>query len=99
MFLFIPALLDVLFAIMDFAIFTSSASAEAVQLRESLVARDDVWCITITDSCVPIIEEEANREHGERPGEANYTAFTISACVGIPLLVILYGWCAICVRR
>ncbi len=89
-FLFLPALLDVILAAMDFFIFTSSASTEAVELRQSIVARDAAWCVTIATDCVPIAEEEAMRLNGERPAEANYLPMVIGWVVSLIILVLLY---------
>ena len=75
---------------MDFFIFTSSASTEAVELRQSIVARDAAWCVTIATDCVPIADEEAMRLNGERPAEANYSPMSIGWGVSLIILVPLY---------
>ena len=97
-FLFLPAVLDVIFAALDFFIFTSSASTEAVQLRQSIVARDAAWCVTIAADCVPIAEEEAMRLNGERPAEADYFPHIMVCVASLVVLVPLYICAATCIK-
>ena len=47
-FLFLPAALDIVFAALDFFIFTSSAHEDNVLLRQTILERDDIWCVTVS---------------------------------------------------
>jgi hypothetical protein len=90
--LFLPALLDALLATLDFFIFTTSASQEAAELRQSIVNRTAVWCVTITDDCIPILEEENARLNLERPSEANYDPLVVAVSVSIGAVTLLYSF-------
>jgi len=92
--LFLPAIADVILAYFDFFIFTTSANNDAKLLRRSILSNigpPTTWCVGLTDACVPIIEEDADRFGGQRPGESNYTAMLIvfSVCLGLVVAVYL----------
>ena len=98
-FLFLPAVADVLLAALDFFVYTSSARDESVDLRQSLIQRSNRWCVRVTDDCAPIAEEDAVRRGGAPPAEAAYEAFTISVLIAAPVVVVLYILCAVVLHR
>jgi len=91
--LFLPAIADVILAYFDFFIFTTSANNDAKLLRRSILSNigpPTTWCVGLTDACVPIIEDDAGRFGGQRPGESNYTAMLIVFSVCLGLVVAAY---------
>ena len=88
--LFLPAVLDVLLAALDFFIFTASAQADSEAVRESIVNRSSVWCVTITDECVTIAENEATRLGIDRPVDNRHTGLWIAFASAVPAISILY---------
>ena len=90
LFLFLPAVMDVLLAALDFFIFTASAQADSEAVRESIVNRSSVWCVTITDECVTIAENEATRLGINRPVDNRHTGLWIAFASAVPAISILY---------
>ena len=90
LFLFLPAVMDVLLAALDFFIFTASAQADSEAVRESIVNRSSVWCVTITDECVTIAENEATRLGIDRPVDNRHTGLWIAFASAVPAISILY---------
>ena len=95
--LFLPAVMDVLLAALDFFIFTASAQADNEAVRESIVSRSSVWCVTTTDKCVTIAENEATRLGIDRPVDNRHTGLWIAFASAVPAISILYVT-YICVR-
>jgi hypothetical protein len=98
LFLFLPAVMDVLLAALDFFIFTASAQADIEAVRESIVNRSSMWCVTITDECVTIAENEATRLGIDRPVDNRHTGLWIAFASAVPAISILYVM-YICVRE
>ena len=90
LFLFLPAVMDVLLAALDFFIFTASAQADSEAVRESIVNRSSVWCVTITDECVTIAENEATRLRIGRPVNNLHAGLWIAFASAVPAISILY---------
>ena len=90
LFLFLPAVMDVLLAALDFFIFTASAQADSEAVRESIVNRSSVWCVTITDECVTIAENEATRLRIGRPVDNLHAGLWIAFASAVPAISILY---------
>ena len=90
MLLFLPAFMDFVLAALDFFIFTASANEDSVKLRQSIVNRDAVWCLTISESCFPIVLEEAIRENGQEPPENRYVILCISVSICISVVTLVY---------
>ena len=88
--LFLPAVLDVLLAALDFFIFTTSAQADIEAVRESIVDRSSVWCVTITDECVTIAENEATRLGIGRPVDNRHAGLWVAFASAVPAISILY---------
>jgi len=97
-FLFLPAVMDVLLAALDFFIFTVSAQADNEAIRESIVNRGSMWCVTITDECVTIAENEATRLGIDRPIYNGHTGLWIGFVSAVPAISVLY-FMYICVSR
>ena len=95
-FLFVPAGIDLLLAVLDFSIFTTSAAADNAQIRKTIINhrqnRTAVWCVTVQDACLPIVEEDAARLGASRPGEVSYTGLIVLFSFAVPLLSLLYMW-------
>ena len=81
-------------AALDFLIFTASAHADNVAVRESIVNRTSVWCVTITDECVTIAENEATRLTTrlgiDRPLDNTHLGLWVSVASVVPLISILF---------
>jgi hypothetical protein len=90
--------MDVLLAALDFFIFTVSAQADNEAIRESIVNRGSMWCVTITDECVTIAENEATRLGIDRPAYNGHTGLWIGFVSAVPAISILYVM-YICVRE
>ena len=90
LFLFLPAIMDVLLAALDFFIFTASAQADSEAVRESIVNRSSLWCVTITDECVTIAENEATRLGINRPVDNRHTGLWIAFASAVPAISLLY---------
>jgi len=91
--LFLPAIADVILAYFDFFIFTTSANNDAKLLRRSILSNigpPTTWCVGLTDACVPIIEEDADRFGGQRPREYDSSAHVTIFCVLTALVVFAY---------
>jgi hypothetical protein len=97
-FLFLPAVMDVFLAALDFFIFTVSAQADNEAIRESIVNRGSMWCVTITDECVTIAENEATRLGIDRPVYNGHTGLWIGFVSAVPAISVLY-FMYICVIR
>ena len=80
--LFLPAFTDALLAALDFFIFTTSASEDSARVRASILERSNVWCVTLTAECYPIVVEEATRENGAPPAETQFTEAYIAFGAG-----------------
>ena len=91
LFLFLPAVMDVLLAALDFFIFTASAQADSEAVRESIVNRSSLWCVTITDECVTIAENEATRLRIGRPVDNLHAGLWIAFASAVPAISLLYG--------
>jgi hypothetical protein len=98
-FLFLPAVMDVLLAALDFFIFTVSAQADNEAIRESIVNRGSMWCVTITDECVTIAENEATRLGIDRPVYNGHTGLWIGFVSAVPAISVLYFMYIFCVRE
>jgi hypothetical protein len=96
LFIFLPAVTDVILAALDFLIFTASAHADNVAVRESIVKRGSivnrtsVWCVTITDECVAIAENEATRLGIDRPLDNRHLGLWVSVASVVPVIAILF---------
>jgi len=91
--LFLPAIADVILAYFDFFIFTTSANNDAKLLRRSILSNigpPTTWCVGLTDACVPIIEEDADRFGGQRPREYDSSVMVTIFCVCTALVVFAY---------
>jgi len=91
--LFLPAIADVILAYFDFFIFTTSANNDAKLLRRSIlnnIGPPTTWCVGLTDACVPIIEDDADRFGGQRPGEYDSSVMVTIFCVCTALVVFAY---------
>jgi hypothetical protein len=91
--------MDVLLAALDFFIFTVSAQADNEAIRESIVNRGSMWCVTITDECVTIAENEATRLGIDRPVYNGHTGLWIGFVSAVPAISVLYFMYIICVRE
>ena len=95
-FIFVPAVTDVILAALDFLIFTASAHADNVAVRESIVNRGSivnrtsVWCVTITDECVTIAENEATRLGIDRPLDNPHLGLWVSVASVVPVISFLF---------
>ena len=82
--IFLPAVTDVILTALDFLIFTASAHADNVAVRESIVKRGSivnrtsVWCVTITDERVTIAENEATRLGIDQPLDNRHLGLWVS---------------------
>ncbi len=75
---------------------TASAHADNVAVRESIVKRGSivnrtsVWCVTITDECVAIAENEATRLGIDRPLDNRHLGLWVSVASVVPVIAILF---------
>jgi len=90
LFIFLPAVTDVILAALDFLIFTASAHADNMAVRESIVNRTSVWCVTITDECVTIAKNEATRLGIDRPLDNRHLELWVSVASVVPVITILF---------
>jgi len=56
--LLIPAVLDIILSTLEFAIFTIDAWSDVEELVASINDKDPAWCVTISDTCQPLLEAE-----------------------------------------
>ena len=89
-FLFLPAVLDVIFAALDFFIFTASAQEDNLAVRESIVNRSSVWCVTISDECLTVAENDAARLGIHRPPDNHHNGLVTTFGFVVPVITILY---------
>jgi hypothetical protein len=90
--------MDVILAALDFLIFTASAHADNMAVRESIVNRTSVWCVTITDECVTIAKNEATRLGIDRPLDNRHLELWVSVASVVPVITILFFFVCMCPR-
>ena len=54
----IPAVLDIILSTLEFAVFTLDAWSDVEELVASINDKDPAWCVTISDTCQPLLEAD-----------------------------------------
>ena len=65
-------------------------------IRQTIIGRGDVWCVTLTDYCTPVAEEETTRLERERPPEADFGGLYAGFFGGLGAFLLIYLICARC---
>ena len=67
---------------------------DSINVRQSFVNRDVVWCLTISEDCLPVVQEEAMRENGQELPENSFNILYISVSICIAVVTLVYSCAA-----
>ena len=87
--LLIPAVLDIILSTLEFAVFTLDAWSDVEELVASINEKDPAWCVTISDTCQPLLEAEQVAAASTRCTDGIRCPNALIGIVLIPTAVII----------
>ena len=87
--LLIPAALDIILSTLEFAVFTLDAWSDVEELVASINDKDPAWCVTISDTCQPLLEAEQVATASTRCTDGIRCPNALIGIVLIPTAVII----------
>ena len=87
--LIIPAVLDIILSTLEFAVFTLDAWSDVEELVASINEKDPAWCVTISDTCQPLLEAEQVATASTRCTDGIRCPNALIGIVLIPTAVII----------